>query len=140
MPCNGRFPTLIMLAVIFVAASFHPAVASIAAAGTVMGVVLLGVGFTLAVSWALSRSVLSGEASAFTLELPPYRRPSVLRILYTSLIDRTVFVLGRAMLTAAASRCADLDPGQRPGPATPASPRTRSAGSSPSGRRSALTE
>jgi ferrous iron transport protein B len=45
--------------------------------------------------------VLQGEASAFTLELPPYRRPSFLRILYTSLIDRTIFVLGRAMLTAA---------------------------------------
>ena len=101
VPCNGRFPTLIMLAVIFVAASFPPAVASVAAAGAVVCVVVLGIGFTLAVSWALSRSVLSGEASAFTLELPPYRRPSVLRILYTSLIDRTVFVLGRAMLTAA---------------------------------------
>ncbi len=101
VPCNGRFPTLIMLAVIFVAASFPPAVASFAAAGAVVGVVLLGVAFTLAVSWALSRTVLSGEASAFTLELPPYRRPSFLRILYTSLIDRTIFVLGRAMLTAA---------------------------------------
>ena len=101
VPCNGRFPTLIMLAVIFVAASFPPAVASAAAAGAVVAVVLLGVGFTLAVSWLLSRTVLSGEASAFTLELPPYRRPSFLRILYTSLIDRTVFVLGRAMLTAA---------------------------------------
>ena len=101
VPCNGRFPTLIMLAVIFVAASFPPVIASVAAAGSVVAVVLLGVGFTLAVSWALSRSVLSGEASAFTLELPPYRRPSFLRILYTSLIDRTIFVLGRAMLTAA---------------------------------------
>ena len=101
VPCNGRFPTLIMLAVIFVAAAFPPALASLAAAGAVVAVVLLGVGFTLAVSWALSRTVLAGEASAFTLELPPYRRPSVLRILYTSLIDRTIFVLGRAMLTAA---------------------------------------
>ena len=101
VPCNGRFPTLIMLSVIFVAAAFPPAVASFAAAGAVVAVVLLGVGFTLMVSWALSRTVLSGEASAFTLELPPYRRPSILRILYTSLIDRTIFVLGRAMLTAA---------------------------------------
>ena len=101
VPCNGRFPTLIMLAVIFVAAAFPPALASIAAAGSVLAVVLLGVAFTLAISWALSRTVLSGEASAFTLELPPYRRPSILRILYTSLIDRTMFVLGRAMLTAA---------------------------------------
>ena len=101
VPCNGRFPTLIMLAVIFVAASFPPAFASAAAAAAVVAVVLLGVCFTLAVSWLLSRTVLSGEASAFTLELPPYRRPSFLRILYTSLIDRTIFVLGRAMLTAA---------------------------------------
>ncbi len=101
VPCNGRFPTLIMLAVIFVAAAFPPALASIIAASAVVTVVLLGIGFTLLVSWALSRTVLAGEASAFTLELPPYRRPSVLRILYTSLIDRTIFVLGRAMLTAA---------------------------------------
>jgi ferrous iron transport protein B len=101
VPCNGRFPTLIMLATIFVGASFPPAFASVAAAGAVVGVVLVGVIFTLAVSWALSRTILRGEASAFTLELPPYRRPGVLRILYTSLIDRTLFVLWRAMLTAA---------------------------------------
>jgi len=101
VPCNGRFPTLIMLATVFVGASFSPAFASLAAAGTVLLVVLIGVVFTLAVSWALSRTILRGEASAFTLELPPYRRPGVLRILYTSLIDRTLFVLWRAMLTAA---------------------------------------
>ncbi len=101
VPCNGRYPTLIMLATIFVAAQFPAAFASFAAAGAVMAVVLLGVLVTLAVSWGLSRTVLKGEASAFTLELPPYRRPSILRILYTSLIDRTIFVLLRAMATAA---------------------------------------
>jgi ferrous iron transport protein B len=101
VPCNGRFPTLIMLATIFVAASFPPVFASLAAAGAVVGVVVLGVGFTLLMSWVLSKTVLKGEASAFTLELPPYRRPGVTRILYTSLIDRTLFVLWRAMLTAA---------------------------------------
>jgi len=101
VPCNGRFPTLIMLATVFVGASFSPGFASLAAAGTVLLVVLLGVVFTLAVYWALSRTILRGEASAFTLELPPYRRPGVMRILYTSLIDRTLFVLWRAMLTAA---------------------------------------
>jgi ferrous iron transport protein B len=101
VPCNGRFPTLIMLATIFVAAAFPPVLASIAAAGAVVGVVLLGVLFTLLMSWVLSHTVLKGEASAFTLELPPYRRPGVARILYTSLIDRTLFVLWRAMLTAA---------------------------------------
>ncbi|MBN1489073.1 MAG: ferrous iron transporter B, partial [Phycisphaerae bacterium] len=96
VPCNGRFPTLIMLATLFVAASFRPAFASFVAAGAVVGVVLIGVAFTLVVSYGLSRTVLKGEASAFTLELPPYRRPSILRILYTSLIDRTLFVLWRA--------------------------------------------
>ncbi len=101
VPCNGRFPTLIMLSTVFVAASFQPAVASLVAAGSVLAIVLLGVLFTLAVSWALSRTILKGEASVFTLELPPYRRPGVMRILYTSLIDRTLFVLWRAVLTAA---------------------------------------
>jgi len=101
VPCNGRFPTLIMLATVFVAAAFPPAFASLAAAGAVVGVVLLGVFFTLVVSWALSRTVLKGEASAFTLELPPYRKPSIGRILYTSLVDRTIFVLLRAVMTAA---------------------------------------
>ena len=101
VPCNGRFPTLIMLSTVFVAASFPPAVASLVAAGSVLAIVIIGALFTLAVSWALSRTILRGEASAFTLELPPYRRPGVMRILYTSLIDRTLFVLWRAILTAA---------------------------------------
>jgi ferrous iron transport protein B len=101
VPCNGRFPTLIMLATIFVGAQFSGVFTSLAAAGAVVGIVGIGVLFTLAVSWALSRTILRGEASAFTLELPPYRRPGVLRILYTSLIDRTLFVLWRAVLTAA---------------------------------------
>ncbi len=101
VPCNGRFPTLIMLATIFVAAAFPPVFASLAAAGAVVGIVLVGIFFTLLMSWVLSRTVLRGEASAFTLELPPYRRPGIGRILYTSIIDRTLFVLWRAILTAA---------------------------------------
>jgi ferrous iron transport protein B len=101
VPCNGRFPTLIMLATVFVGAAFPPVFASVAAAGAVVGVVLIGVFFTLLVSWALSRTILKGEASAFTLELPPYRRPKIGQILYTSLIDRTIFVLWRAIQTAA---------------------------------------
>lgn len=101
VPCNGRFPTLIMLATVFVAASFPPAFASFAAAGSVVGIVLIGILFTLGVSWALSRTILKGEASAFTLELPPYRKPNFGRILYTSIIDRTIFVLWRAIQTAA---------------------------------------
>ena len=101
VPCNGRFPTIIMLATVFVAAGFSPALTSLIASGAVVGVVLIGVAFTFLMSWILSRTVLKGEASAFTLELPPYRRPNVSRILYTSIIDRTIFVLWRAMQTAA---------------------------------------
>ena len=101
VPCNGRFPTLIMLGTVFVAAAFPPVYASIAAAGSVVAVVVLGIIFTLIVSWALSKTILKGEASAFTLELPPYRKPNFLQILYTSIIDRTLFVLWRAILTAA---------------------------------------
>ena len=101
VPCNGRFPTLIMLATVFVAASFSPALTSFVAAGTVVGVVLIGVVFTFFMSWLLSRTMLKGEASAFTLELPPYRKPNFGRILYTSIIDRTIFVLWRAVQTAA---------------------------------------
>jgi ferrous iron transport protein B len=101
VPCNGRWPTLIMVATVLVAASFSPAVASVAAAGAVIGVTLIGVLVTLIVSWALSKTLLRGVPSAFVLELPPYRRPDVLRILYTSLIDRTLFVLWRAIVMAA---------------------------------------
>lgn len=100
VPCNGRFPTLIILSTIFVGGVVSPSFASIAAAGAVVGVVVFGMIVTLVVSWFLSRTVLKGEASAFTLELPSYRRPSILRILYTSLIDRTLFVLKRAVVIA----------------------------------------
>ncbi len=101
VPCNGRFPTLIMLATVFVAAGFSGIASSFIAAGTVVGVVLIGIGFTFLMSWLLSKTILKGEASAFTLELPPYRRPNLGRILYTSIIDRTIFVLWRAIQTAA---------------------------------------
>ena len=69
-------------------------------AGAVFGIAVLGVALTFVVSWALSGTVLRGEASAFSLELPPYRPPRILRTLYTSLIDRTVFVLWRAIVFA----------------------------------------
>ena len=100
VPCNGRFPTLIMLASVFVAAPFPLALASLAAAGAVVGIVIIGVIVTLGASWSLSRTILRGEASAFTLELPSYRRPNIARILYTSLIDRTAIVLWRAVVFA----------------------------------------
>ncbi|MGC8783116.1 MAG: ferrous iron transport protein B [Armatimonadota bacterium] len=101
MPCNGRWPLLITMSTLFVAAAFPPAFAAAAAAGALLAVVLVGVLTTFIVSAGLSRTVLKGEASSFTLELPPYRKPNVLAVLYTSLIDRTLLVLWRAVVMAA---------------------------------------
>ena len=99
--CNGRWPTQILIASIFIGALAPAGLASIVSAGTVVGIALLGVSLTFVVSWALSRTVLRGEASAFSLELPPYRPPDIGKTLYTSLIDRTIFVLWRAIVFAA---------------------------------------
>jgi ferrous iron transport protein B len=96
--CNGRWPTQILIATIFIGSLAPPALAGLVSAGSVMAVVLLGVGCTFLVSWGLSRTLLKGEASAFSLELPPYRPPRILQTIYTSLIDRTLIVLWRAVV------------------------------------------
>ncbi len=101
VPCNGRWPLLILLGSLFFAAVVPPRFRTLAATGAVLGAVLVGVLFTFLISWLLSRTLLRGEPSAFTLELPPYRRPDVLRILYTSFIDRTAKILWRAVYMAA---------------------------------------
>jgi ferrous iron transport protein B len=75
--------------------------AGFVSAMAVVGIAILGVLLTFAVSWFLSRSALKGEVSSFSLELPPYRPPRVLQTLYTSLIDRTSYVLWRAIVFAA---------------------------------------
>jgi len=98
--CNGRWPTQFMMATIFLGALAPPALAGFAAASAVLAIALLGVALMFAVSWSLSRTVLRGEPSAFSLELPPYRPPDILRTLYTSLIDRTLIVLWRAVVFA----------------------------------------
>jgi ferrous iron transport protein B len=98
--CNGRWPTQILIATIFVGALAPAYMAGLVSALAVVGIALLGVSLTFIVSWGLSRTVLRGEASTFTLELPPYRPPRILRTLYTSLIDRTIFVLYRAVIFA----------------------------------------
>lgn len=98
--CNGRWPTQILIATIFIGALVPAQLAGIVSAGAVVSVALLGIFFSLVVSWGLSKSVLKGEASAFTLELPPYRPPRIWQTLYTSLIDRTIIVLWRAIVFA----------------------------------------
>jgi ferrous iron transport protein B len=99
--CNGRWPTMILVGTVFVGSVVPPVWAGAAAAATVVAVAVLGVAATLAVSWGLSRTVLRGEVSVYSLELPPYRRPQVWRTIYVSLIDRTLKVLRRAVLMAA---------------------------------------
>jgi ferrous iron transport protein B len=98
--CNGRWPTQILIAVIFIGSTAPAYIAGIVSAAAVVLIAVLGIVFSLLVSWGLSNSILRGEASAFSLELPPYRPPRILQTLYTSLIDRTIFVLWRAIIFA----------------------------------------
>ena len=100
VPCNGRFPTLIALASIFIAGAAG-AFSSVAATFSVSAVIVLGVILTLFISKLLSKTILKGLPSSFTLELPPYRRPQIGRIIVRSIFDRTLFVLGRAVAVAA---------------------------------------
>jgi ferrous iron transport protein B len=100
VPCNGRFPTLITLSVIF-SAGTAGMFGTFAAALYVLAAIVLGVFITLLVSKLLSRTILKGLPSSFTLELPPYRKPRVGRIIVRSIFDRTLFVLGRAVAVAA---------------------------------------
>ena len=98
--CNGRWPTQILIATIFIGALVPPHLAGVVSAGAVVGIALLGIVFMFLTSWGLSRTVLKGEATTFSLELPPYRPPRVLQTLYTSVIDRTLIILWRAVLFA----------------------------------------
>lgn len=98
--CNGRWPTQILVATIFVGSVAPAHLAGLVSALAVVTVAVLGIVLTFGTSWLLSRTVLRGEVSAFSLELPPYRPPRVLATLYTSLIDRTLYVLWRAVVFA----------------------------------------
>jgi ferrous iron transport protein B len=98
--CNGRWPTQILLATIFIGALAPPYLGGLVSAMAVVGVAVLGIALSFVVSWLLSRTMLRGEVSTFSLELPPYRPPRLLQTLYTSVIDRTIFVLWRAVLFA----------------------------------------
>lgn len=101
IPCNGRFPALITIATAFFTIKAVSGKMNFIPALIVTGIVILGVAITLVVSYVLSKTLLKGVPSSFTLELPPYRKPQIGRVLYTSIIDRTIFVLGRAIAVAA---------------------------------------
>lgn len=99
--CNGRWPTQVLIATIFIGALVPASIAGLVAASAVVAIAVLGIVFMFVTSWLLSRTVLRGEATSFSLELPPYRPPRILQTLYTSLIDRTLIVLWRAVIFAA---------------------------------------
>lgn len=98
--CNGRWPTQILIATLFIGSLVPAALGGLVAALSVVGVAVLGVILTFVMAWALSRTILRGQVSTFSLELPPYRPPRFLQTLYTSLIDRTILVLWRAVVWA----------------------------------------
>ncbi|MFW5976633.1 MAG: nucleoside recognition domain-containing protein, partial [Bacillota bacterium] len=101
VPCNGRFPLLIILASLFLGGVAGNVFNSIIAASAVVGVILIGIFITLLISWILSRTLLKGIPSSFTLELPPYRKPQLGKVIIRSFLDRTLFVLSRAIIVAA---------------------------------------
>ena len=98
--CNGRWPTQILIASLFFGALVPAHWAGLISAMAVVGIAVLGVLLTFLVAWTLSRTVLRGEASTFSLELPPYRPPRIWQTIYTSVIDRTFIVLWRAVTFA----------------------------------------
>lgn len=101
VPCNGRFPTLIAIITMFFAGMFVGPFQSIISTLILTCVILLGIFMTLMISRLLSMTILKGIPSSFTLELPPYRKPQIGKIIIRSIFDRTLFVLGRAIVVAA---------------------------------------
>ena len=101
VPCNGRFPTLIALISLFFLGGTLGFGRSLLATALFLGCILFAVAMTLLASRLLTATVLRGQLSAFSLELPPYRMPRVGQVLVRSLLDRTLFVLGRAVTVAA---------------------------------------
>lgn len=101
VPCNGRWPTLILLASLFMAAGYAGGMASLVTAGMVMTMVLIGIVVTITVSWILSKTALKGVPTHYTLELPPYRRPKIWSTVLRSSKDKSWYVLKRAVIVAA---------------------------------------
>lgn len=101
VPCNGRWPTLILLASLFMTVSVSGGLQSFATAGVVLGMVMFGIIVTFTVSWVLSKTVLRGVPTHYTLELPPYRRPQFWKTILLATRDKSWNVLKRAVIVAA---------------------------------------
>ena len=100
VPCNGRFPTLISIITMFFAGVVAAPWSGLLSTILLTGVILFGIFLTFVTSRFLSKTLLKGVPSAFTLELPPYRRPQFGKVIVRSMLDRTLFVLGRAVSVA----------------------------------------
>ncbi len=101
VPCNGRFPTLIAIITMFFVGTVSAPFQSVVSTLMLTAVIVFGVAMTFLISRLLSITVLKGIPSSFTLELPPYRRPQIGKVIVRSIFDRTLFVLGRAITVAA---------------------------------------
>ena len=101
VPCNGRFPALIAVITMFIVEASSGLQSSFAGAVALTAVILTGVAATFIVTKLLSVTLLKGMASSFVLELPPYRKPQIGKVIVRSVLDRTLFVLGRAVSVAA---------------------------------------
>ena len=101
VPCNGRFPTLIAILTMFFVGTSTGIYETMFSAILLTGIIVLGVVMTLVVSRILSKTILKGIPSSFTLELPPYRKPQIGKVIVRSIFDRTLYVLGRAVVVAA---------------------------------------
>lgn len=101
MPCNGRLPMLIAIILTFFAGVEFTASSTVCAALILIGILVLCIIITLLFSKLLSVTIIKGEPSGFALELPPYRKPQIIKTIVRSLLDRTLFVLGRAVIVAA---------------------------------------
>lgn len=101
VPCNGRFPTLIAIITMFFIGSEATLKSSLLSAVFLTMLIVLGIIMTLIISKLLSKTILKGVPSSFTLELPPYRKPQVGKVIVRSIFDRTLFVLSRAIAVAA---------------------------------------
>ena len=99
-PCNGRFPTIIAMITLFLTGSMTPFLRSAAASLILTGVIILCMLVSLAATKLLSLFVFKGRQSSMVLELPPYRKPQIIKTIIRSLIDKTAKILGRAVLVA----------------------------------------
>ena len=101
VPCNGRFPTIISIITMFFIGLSTTFLSSLSSTLILTLIIILGIVLTLLTSFILSKTLLKGLPSSFTLELPPYRKPQISKVIVRSIFDRTIFVLGRSIIVAA---------------------------------------